>query len=137
MHGQQLCRRLKVQPDSLLRIRLSWLFCVRSRQALLVVEPLLLLLLLLEAVPMKPPPLDPLSTKGTRAWQRCVRSARSIQTWNQCFGARILHPLLCLLQRILQPKKLTCMRRKYVSVLIVHVLNVHVGVWSAGVEKTI
>jgi len=29
------------------------------------------------------------------------------------------------------------MRRKYVSVLIVHVLNVHLGVWSAGVEKTI
>ena len=32
---------------------------------------------------------------------------------------------------------LTCMRTKYVSVLIVHVLNLHVGVWSAGVEKTI
>ena len=31
----------------------------------------------------------------------------------------------------------SCMRRKYVSVLIVHVLNVHLGVWSAGVEKTI
>ena len=86
MHGQQLCRRLEVQPGSLLRIRLPWLLCVRSRQALLVVEPLLLLLLLLEVVPMKPPPLDPLSTKGTRAWQRCVRSARSIQTWNQCLN---------------------------------------------------
>ena len=46
----------------------------------MVVE--LLLLLLLEAVPMKSPPLEPLSTKGTRAWQRCTRSARSIQTWN-------------------------------------------------------
>jgi hypothetical protein len=64
----------------LLRIRLSWFLCVRSRQALVVVE--LLLLLLLEAVPMKSPPLEPLSTKGTRAWQRCTRSARSIQTWN-------------------------------------------------------
>jgi len=59
MHGQQLCRRLEVQPGSLLRIRLFWLLCVRNRQALLVVEPLLLLLLVLEAVPMKPPPLDP------------------------------------------------------------------------------
>ena len=66
----------------MLRIRLSWFLCVRSRQALLLVELLLLLLLLLEAVPMKPPPLGPLSTKGTRAWQRCTRSARSIQTWN-------------------------------------------------------
>jgi len=45
MHGQQLCRRLEVQPGSLLRIRLSRLLCVRSRQALEVVEPLLLLLL--------------------------------------------------------------------------------------------
>jgi len=53
MHGQQLCRRLEVQPGSVLRIRLSWLLCVRSRQALLVVVSLLLLLLLLEAVPMK------------------------------------------------------------------------------------
>jgi hypothetical protein len=107
MHGQQLCRRLEVQPGSLLRVRLSWLLCVRSRQALLVVEPLLLLLLLLEAVPMKPPPLDPLSTKSTRAWQRCMRSVRSIQTWNQCFGARILHRLLCLLspgQTICHPR---------------------------------
>jgi len=68
MLGQQLCRRLEVQPGSFLRIRLSWLLCVHNRQALLVVEPLLLLFLLLEAVPMKPPPLDPLSTKGTRAW---------------------------------------------------------------------
>jgi len=59
--------RLEVQPGSLLRIRLSWLLCVRRRQALLVVEPLLLLLLLLESVSKKPPPLDPLSTKGTRA----------------------------------------------------------------------
>jgi len=50
----------------LLRIRLSWLLCVRSSQALLVVE--LLLLLLVEAVPLNPPPLEPLSTKGTRAW---------------------------------------------------------------------
>jgi len=48
-------------------IRLSWLLCVRSRQALLVVD-LLLLLLVVEAVPMKPSPLEPLSTKGTRAW---------------------------------------------------------------------
>ena len=37
------------------------------RQTLLMVE-LLLLLLVVEAVPMKPPPLEPLSTKGTRAW---------------------------------------------------------------------
>jgi len=59
MHGQQLCRRPEVQPGSLLRIRLSWLLCVRSRQVLLVVEPLLLLLL-----PKKSPPLDPLSTKA-------------------------------------------------------------------------
>ena len=80
MHGHQLCRRLEVQQGSLLRIRFSWLLCVRNRQALLVVEPLLLLLLLLEAVPMKPPPLDPLSTKGTRAWQRCVRSARLVES---------------------------------------------------------
>jgi len=58
MHGQQLCRRLEVKPGSLLRIRLSWLLCVRSRQALLVVEPLLMLLLLLEAVPMKRPAVD-------------------------------------------------------------------------------
>ena len=29
-------RRLEVQPGSLLRIRFSWLLCVRSRQALLV-----------------------------------------------------------------------------------------------------
>jgi len=34
----------------LLRIRISWLLCVRSRQVLLVVEPLLLLCLLLEAI---------------------------------------------------------------------------------------
>ena len=34
MHGQQLCRRLEVQPGSLLRIRLSWLPSVRSRQVL-------------------------------------------------------------------------------------------------------
>ena len=53
MHGQQVCRRLEVQPGSLLRIRFSWLLCVRSRQALLVVEPLLLLFLRLEEVPMK------------------------------------------------------------------------------------
>ena len=77
MHGQQLCRRLEVEPGSLLHIRVSWLLCVRSKQALLVVDPLLLLLLLLEAVPKKPPPLDPLSTKGTRAWQRCLRGAGS------------------------------------------------------------
>jgi len=38
-----------------------------------------LLLLVVEAVP---PPLEQMSTKGTRAWQRCARSARSIQTWN-------------------------------------------------------
>jgi len=37
-----------------------------SRQALVVVDLLLLLLLLLEVVPMKPPPLEPLSTKDTR-----------------------------------------------------------------------
>ena len=43
IHGQQLCRRLEVHPGSLLRIRLSWLFCVRSRQVLLVVELFLLL----------------------------------------------------------------------------------------------
>jgi len=66
MNGQQLCRRLEVHPGSCLRIRFSWLLCVRIRQALLVVEPQLLLLLLLEAVPMKSPPLDLLSTKGTR-----------------------------------------------------------------------
>jgi len=51
MHEQQLYRRLEVEPGSFLRIRFSWLLCVRNRQALLVVEPLLLLLLLLEAVP--------------------------------------------------------------------------------------
>ena len=65
-HGQQLCRRLEVESGSLLRIRLPWLFCVHSRQVLLVVEPLFLLFLLLESVPKKPPPLDPLSTKDTR-----------------------------------------------------------------------
>jgi len=54
MHGQQLYRRLEVLPGSLLRIRLSWLFCVRIRQVLLVVDPLLLLFLLLETVPKKP-----------------------------------------------------------------------------------
>jgi len=57
IHGQQLCRRLEVQPGSLLRIRISWLLCVRNRQALRVVESLLLMLLLVETVPMKPPPL--------------------------------------------------------------------------------
>ena len=66
-----------------------------------------------------------------------MREERQVHPNMVCFGARILHPLLCLLQRILQPKTLTCMRTKYVSVLILHVLNVYVGVWSAGVEKTI
>jgi len=65
MHGQQLFRRLEVYPGSLLRIRLSWLLCVRSRQALLMVE-LLLLVVVLEVVQMKSPPLEPLSTKDTR-----------------------------------------------------------------------
>ena len=46
----------EVQPGSLLRIRLSRLLCVRSRQVLLEVEPLLLVLLVLEVVPKKPPP---------------------------------------------------------------------------------
>jgi len=68
IHGQQLYRRLEVKPGSLLRIRFSWLFCVRRRQVVLVVEPLFLLFLLLEAVPKNSPPLDPLSTKGTRTW---------------------------------------------------------------------
>jgi len=43
-------------------------------------------------------------------------------------GARILQLLLCLLQRILQPKTLTSMGRKYVSVLILHVLTLRLMV---------
>ena len=60
---------------------------LRTQQAaLLVVE--LLLVVVVEAVPMKPPPLELLSTKGTRAWQRCTKSARSMHTWNLFFPSK-------------------------------------------------